>query len=257
MKSGEYGGSQSRVAQTALHQSRIRAGGREAHRPGRAWRTALRTRGSRLAVVAAVLTSTLVAGCFPLAATTIGAGGFAIADRRTMGAQIEDQSIQVRANSRVKEVLPGNDQAYGTVTSFNRNVLLVGRAPDEAARERAEELVRSVGNVKSLRNDLRIGGPIISAINDTALTARVRTALLQVKGLEINAVRIVSENAVVYLMGLVTQDEADLATTAASKVSGVSSVVSMFEVLTEAQLVELIGKPVESGAPSGPPSDRR
>ena len=57
-------------------------------------------------MVAALLTSTLVSACFPLAATTIGAGGLAIADRRTMGAQIEDQSIQVRANQRVKEVLP-------------------------------------------------------------------------------------------------------------------------------------------------------
>ena len=163
----------------------------------------------------------------------------------------------MRANQRVKDVLPGDDQAYGTVYSYNRHVLLVGRAPDEAARERAGEMVRSVGNVRSLRNDLRVGGPIISAINDTALTARVRTALLQVKGLEINAVRIISENSVVYLMGLVTQQEADLATEAASKVSGVASVVSMFEVLSDEQMVELIGKPVENAPAGGPPADRR
>ncbi|MFT3800239.1 MAG: BON domain-containing protein [Burkholderiaceae bacterium] len=194
--------------------------------------------------------SSLLGGCFPMLATSIGASAIAVADRRTLGAQIEDQSIQARGNQRLKEVLPGDDNAYVTVNSFNRRVLLVGQAPDEQTRERAAQLAGTLGNISMIHNEIRVGGPLVSAAKDTALTARVRAKLIGIKDFDANAVRIVSEDSVVYLMGIVTEREGRIASEAAAEVSGVRSVVTLYDLITEQQLAELYRRPPEN---TGPP----
>lgn len=203
------------------------------------------------ATLAITALGSMLSGCFPLAVTTLGATTMSVIDRRTMGAQIEDQSIQSRGNQRLKEILPGDETAYATVNSFNRRVLLVGQAPDEKTRDQAAALVGTLGNVRLIHNEIRVGGPVISSARDTALTAKVKTALLQLKEFDINAVKVITENAVVYLMGLVSQDEADRAVQAASGVSGISRVVTLFDVLSEQDYKEMVGKPVEQ--PGGGP----
>lgn len=207
---------------------------------------------TRLLAIALGITAlgTVLDGCVPLVAVGMGAGAMSVVDRRTMGAQIEDQSIQSRGNARLKDVLPGDENAYATINSFNRRVLLVGRAPDEKTKELAAQQVGTLGNVKMIHNEIRVGGPVISAARDTALTARVKGNLLQVKELDLSAVKVITEDSVVYLMGLVTAKESKLASDAVSAVPGVTRVVTLFDVISEEELIDLIGKPPEP--PSSP-----
>lgn len=196
-----------------------------------------------LAWVAALSGAIVLAGglsaCVPLAATGFVAGAAVAIDRRTAGAQIEDQSIQIRGNQRIKEVLPGDDAAYAYVHSFNRRVLLVGLAPDEAAKERAGKLMATVPNVDRVYNEIHVGatGGFGSA-QDTATTAKVKAALVREEPLDSSAVRVVTEQGIVYLQGLVTENEEKVAAQAASKVSGVRKVVTLFERMSDEALAE-------------------
>ncbi len=109
------------------------------------------------ACVTAVLTT--LTACLPLAATGALIGATVSVDRRTVGTQIDDQAIQLRANQRIKEVLPGDDKGYAYVTSHNRRVLLTGLAPDARSKARAEQIAASVDNVRGVYNELNIGSP--------------------------------------------------------------------------------------------------
>ncbi len=191
------------------------------------------------ALTGAAALSAALSACVPLAATGLIVGSAAVIDRRTAGAQIEDQSIQARGNQRVKEALPGNDDAYAYVNSFNRRVLLVGLAPDEAARERAGRLAGTVPNVDRVYNEIQVGklGGFGSA-QDTATTAKVKGSFLREKDLDVSSIKVITEQGIVYLMGLVTEREETLAAQIAAKVSGVRKVVTLFERISEEDLAE-------------------
>lgn len=191
------------------------------------------------ACVTAVLTT--LTACLPLAATGALIGATVSVDRRTVGTQIDDQAIQLRANQRIKEVLPGDDKGYAYVTSHNRRVLLTGLAPDARSKARAEQIAASVDNVRGVYNELNIGSPSLlsSSARDTLVTAKVRSALFQDKTIEATAVRVVTELRTVYLMGLVTREEGAHISKVASQIPSVDKVVTIFDFISEQDLQTL------------------
>ncbi len=194
-------------------------------------------------------------GCAPLLFTGAAMGTVAGLDRRTVGAQLEDQSLQVRGTQRIKAVLDGSDSAYAYVNAYNRRLLLTGLAPDEASRERAGRIASGLDNVRDVFNEIQVGksGDVPGAARDTATTAQVKTAVARAEQVDGSAVKVVTEAGIVYLMGIVTQREADAAIAAARKVSGVRKVVTLFEFITEAQLAEIMkeraAKPADTRMP--------
>jgi len=195
---------------------------------------------ARASLVATLIGASLAAsGCFPLAATGIVVGAMAAVDRRTVGAQTEDQSIELKASGDLRQQLGGTGGV--AVTSFNRTVLLTGQVLDEPTKRRVAEIVGKVENVRSVHNELVVSGraSIGTYAADTALTTKVKASLIDAKDLQSNAFKIVSESEVVYLMGIVTRAEGDRAAQLVSRVSGVKRVVTVFEYVTPDELARI------------------
>lgn len=201
----------------------------------------LRTFGCLLA--AATLAGSLAA-CAPL---VIGGGavmGAMVAvDRRTTGTQVEDEGIEMRTASRIREALSEN--AHVNVTSYNRQVLLTGEVPSAADSQKAEQIALAVENVRSVVNDLGVmpGSSLTQRSKDTFITGKVRASLVDAKDLSANAFKVVTERNVVYLMGRVTPREAKRSAEIARGVDGVSKVVRVFEVISEEELSRMAAKP--------------
>jgi osmotically-inducible protein OsmY len=206
--------------------------------------TALRstTRAVALAVGALALVGTLSA-CAPLVIG--GAVGTALVatDRRTSGAQLEDQGIELRATNRLREQL--GERGNVSVTSYNRQVLLTGEVPTEAAKAAAEQTVAGVDNVRSVVNELAVLGvsSLTQRSSDTLITGRVKAAMIEARDLAGNAVKVVTTRGTVYLMGRVTAREADRATDIARNTSGVQRVVRVFEIITDEELARILPQP--------------
>jgi len=183
-------------------------------------------------VLATAIVSTLSA-CAPVVVGGAAAGGAMAADRRTSGAYLEDEGIEWKALTRANESL--GDKIHLNVTSYNRNVLLTGEAIDEAAKQKAEAIAKAVENVRSVTNELQIGGAssYTSRSNDTLLTSKVKAEMIKEDRFPPNYVKVVTEDAVVYLMGMVTQKEAEDAVNIARNTDGVKKVVKVFEYVTE------------------------
>jgi osmotically-inducible protein OsmY len=169
-------------------------------------------------------------GC---AAAVVGgaATGTAVAlDRRTTGVYIGDQEIELRAMNRLREAFPQKTDNI-SATSYNRQVLLTGQVPDEPIRSRAGEIVKGIPDVRTVFNELSISGiaSLTSDANDVAITSKVKTRLLRDERVPGSKIKVVTESSVVYLMGLVTQAEADVATDIARTTSGATKVVTLFE----------------------------
>ncbi|MGE0808554.1 MAG: BON domain-containing protein, partial [Burkholderiaceae bacterium] len=179
-----------------------------------------------LALALASLTGVL-SGCVPLLATSGAAATMSVIDRRTVGTQIEDQSLQLRGTRLLKDVLPGGDTAYANVNAYNRRVLVTGLAPDEAAKRRAGQLAATLDNVREVHNELQVGTPseVPSSAGDTGVTASVKAQFLK-SDIDVSTIKVVTEARVVYLMGEVTEREGRAAAQAASRVSGVRKVVT-------------------------------
>jgi osmotically-inducible protein OsmY len=185
---------------------------------------------------AALLGAGLLA-CAPLVVgSAVGTGVLVATDRRTSGAQLEDQGIELKAASRLRDQF--GDRARVVVTSFNRRVLLTGETPTEADKATAERVVAGVENVKVIVNELGVmSSPSLTARSaDALVTARVKAAMIDASDLQANTVKVVTERGTTYLMGLVTQREADRATDITRSISGVQRVVRAFEVISDAEL---------------------
>ncbi|MFN2644549.1 MAG: BON domain-containing protein [Burkholderiales bacterium] len=183
------------------------------------------------AVLPILAAATLVLqGCVPM---VLGAGGAAayssLEDRRSTGTQIEDESIEVRASNRISDRF--GSSVHVNVTSYNRFTLLTGEVPDDRAREEVEKIVRAVPNVRDVTNDLQVAGisSYASRANDAYLTTKVRGRLLDTKRVKPVHLKVVTEAGAVYLMGLVTEPEADEAVDIARNTGGVRKVVKVFE----------------------------
>lgn len=198
-------------------------------------RAALR---ATLAAGAAAVLAGALSGCVPLVVGGAAATGIGVlaTDRRSSGAQLDDQGIELRTAARIRDV--ANDQMNITTVSYNRQVLMIGTVGSEVDRQRAEEAVRGTVNVRSVVNEVVIGPALNIArrSNDTYITGKVKASLLDAKDVSGNAFKVVTEGGVVYLMGLATRRELERATGVARTVSGVEKVVRVVEVLSEAQL---------------------
>lgn len=196
----------------------------------------------RVAVVAALIASTLgLSGCLPLAASGVAVGTMAAIDRRTVGAQTEDQAIELKAVTQMGNAIK---QSGGiAVTSYNRKVLLTGQVASEQDKAAAERVAATLGNVRSVHNELQVLGrpSFTTSAADVAITTRVKTAMLNAPDLQANAVKVVTESGNVYLMGLVTRREADRAAQVASRVGGVQRVITVFELITEEEAAAIHG----------------
>jgi osmotically-inducible protein OsmY len=170
-------------------------------------------------------------------------GGLVVTDRRTSGAQLEDEGIEQRASSRLNDAFV--DRVHINTTSYNRQVLLTGEVPTDADKNRVEQLVAGVDNVRGIINELSVLGnsPLGQRASDTLVTGRVKAALVDAQDLYANAFKVVTERGVVYLMGRVTQREAARATEVVRSVSGVLKVVRVFEILTDEELQRMLPKP--------------
>ncbi|VWX60094.1 Transporter [Burkholderiales bacterium 8X] len=218
----------------------------------------MKTRSIQRACAMLVAGCALAAGltaCVPLVvggAAAVGMGLVAT-DRRSSGAQLDDQGIELRAAARVRDI--ANDEMYVSVTSFNRQVLLTGTVGTEADRRRVEDAVRRVDNVRSVVNEVAVGpsSSFQSRSNDTFISGKVKASLLDAKDIFANSFKVVTERGVVYLMGLATRRETDRATEIARGVAGVEKVVRVVEIVSEA---ELAGQ-VQQGGSGAPASNSR
>jgi len=174
----------------------------------------------------------LLQGCVPLVAGAAVGGTVMVAtDRRTTGTQVDDEFIEDKASYTIRERFKGD--FHVNVTSYNGIVLLTGEVPAEAARADIAQVVLTTPKARAVQNELAIG-PVTdlnSRSNDTLITSKVKTRFVEANKFQINHVKVVTERATVYLMGIVRRDEGDAAAQIASTTSGVQRVVKVFEYL--------------------------
>ena len=210
------------------------------------------TRNLPLASLAAALLATTLAGCAPLViGGAAAAGAIMMNDRRSSGTQLEDETIEMRAASRLSEAF--GDKAHINVTSYNRQVLLTGEVPNEAAKQQAEQIVGKVDTVRTVVNELAVLPPtsLSQRSSDTFVTGKVRASFVDASDLQAQAFRVVTERGTVYLMGRVTAREAERGSNIARQIPGVQRVVRVFEVMTPEELRQA-GVNVPSGPATAP-----
>ena len=195
-------------------------------------------------VTVAIAAAALLVGCAPLVvgAAVVG-GAMVVTDRRSSGAQVDDEVIEAKASGRIGEALPGDNVRVNT-TSYNRMVLLTGEVPKEGDKTTAEQVVARIDNVVSVVNELTVGPP--NSFNEKTkaafITTKVKASLVDAKDVFANQIKVVTHRGVVYLMGRVTEREATRASEIARGVSGVVKVVKVFEILSEAELASRAAK---------------
>ena len=184
-------------------------------------------------IIALILCFSLLQGCTAVVVGGAATGAAAATDRRTLGTQIDDNTIELKAGVILKEAEGLEDHARIVVKSVNGHLLVVGQTPNDYLRELAIKTLKQIEGVKRIHNQVRIGSitSITTRTEDTWITARIKIKLLTADGVNSNNISVLTENAEVYLMGLVTEDEAQKAAEVARNISGVEKVVKVFEIL--------------------------
>ena len=198
--------------------------------------------------LSSLLLLSALSACAPLMIAGVAGTALVASDRRTSGAQLEDETIELRAQARIRDNL--GERVHVNVTSFNRQVLLTGEVTAEKDRQGVLQLVERIENVKSVVNELSVM-PLTNLSersNDLLITAKVKASFVDSKDLFASAFKVVVERGVVYLMGRVTQREANSATQRARNVGGVNKVVRLFEVISEEELRSLLPPPAPADA---------
>ncbi len=175
----------------------------------------------------------LLSGCIPVLIAAVGAtaGGAIIYDKRSSKVILQDQDISNKALNSLNADPILSGVARVSVATFNHVVLIVGQTQSEALRQRAYEDVSRIPGVKRIYNQVQVS-PVLTKWDhseDAWVTSKVKAAMLAKSGLRSSQIKVVTENKVVYLMGLVTPTQAKLASEAASHVEGVRKVVQVFE----------------------------
>jgi osmotically-inducible protein OsmY len=186
-----------------------------------------------LTLAAAALLGT--SGCAPLIIGGAAGTVLVATDRRTAGTQLEDETIELRAKSQIREQL--GTRVRVEVNSYNRLALLTGEVASAADKQAVERIVAGVQNVRSVVNELAVlSTPSLwDRSNDLLITGKVKAAFIDAK-VPVTAVKVTTERSVVYLMGRVTAKESETATNAARSISGVQRVVRMFELVSQEEL---------------------
>lgn len=177
----------------------------------------------------------LLTQLFACAVVAVGgaaaATGTAVVDRRTTGTLVEDQTIEVKALKAIHDDAELNEQAHINVTSYNTVVLITGETPTDALRQNAMELVKNIDKVTHVYNELTIAAPssLTSRGSDSIITTKVKTKLFADKNVSGIQFKVVTEKGVVYLMGIVSRAESEIATDIARQTGGVQKVVKLFQ----------------------------
>jgi osmotically-inducible protein OsmY len=197
-------------------------------------------------LLAASLGSGLSA-CAPIMVGGTVMSALVATDRRTSGAQLEDEGIELRASNRVRDNL--GDRVHVNVSSYNRRVLITGEVPNEQDKQLVGQIVSKVENVQLVVNELVILGntTLTQRSSDVLVTGKVRAGFIDAQDLYANAFKVVTERGVTFLMGRVTQREADRATDITRTTSGVQKVVRVFEIISEDELRNLLPQPAPAG----------
>lgn len=215
--------------------------------------SAQRLRRAGLAMGTAVLIGAQLSACAPLVLGTAVGGALMATDRRTSGALVEDKGINIKSSNRISEIL--GDRGRVSVNAYNRKVLLTGEVPTEADRTAVAQTVAAVENVSEVINEVVVGptAGLGTRSSDALLASKVRATLIDARDLMSNAFDVVVSRGDVYLMGIVTEREADSAAQLTARISGVQRVIKVFEFISEDELARRLPRP-EPGS-SVPASD--
>ena len=205
------------------------------------------------AVALGLVATAMLSACAPLLVGGALVGGAMVAtDRRTSGTIVEDETIELKAGSRIREAL--GERGNVGVTSYNRVVLLTGDVPEAADKATAEQVVARIENVQSVVNELVVGlaRSVISRSKDVFLTSKVKASLIDARDLFSNSIKVVTSHQTVYLMGRVTEREATRAAEVARGVDGAQKIVKVFDLVSEAELANQLPRaaaPASSARP--------
>ena len=209
----------------------------------------------KIILSAALLAATLptLQGCVTAVATGVTVGVLAALDRRSIATQTDDETIEWKALSRISDKF--GKENHVNITSFNRKVLISGETPSEDNKARIGELVRGVEGVQGVWNELYVGpsSSLSGRSNDTYITSKVKARFVDANKFSPNHVKVVTEAGVVFLLGLVTQAEANAAVEIARTTGGVQKVVRVLEIITPEQAKVLDNRP--DPGPESKPGD--
>lgn len=199
-----------------------------------------------------VMVASLAGGlsaCAPVMLGGAALGTLVAIDRRTSGTQLEDEGIELRSASRINDNV--GDRVHVNITSYNRVVLLTGEVPSPQDKQLVEQIVARVENVRSIVNELGVMGSstLTQRSSDALVTGRVKAAMVDAQDLFANSFKVVTERGTTYLMGRVTQREADRGTDITRSTTGVQKVVRLFEIISEEELQRML--------PQQSPSDKK
>ena len=212
-----------------------------------------------LALVKSVCVVTLLSSgltaCIPLIAGGFAGGALLATDRRTSGAQLEDEGIELRASNRIRNTV--GDRVHVNLTSYNRQALLTGEVPTAQDKKTVEQIVSQVENVAAVVNELAVSATstLTERSSDVLVTGRVKAMLLDAQDLQSNVFKVVTERGTTYLMGRVSTREADRATEVVRGPPGVQKVIRVFEILSEDELSRTLQVPVKQQPEPKPVSD--
>ena len=218
----------------------------------------------RKSLVIVALAAMLLGGCVPLVVGSAAVGtAMVVSDRRTSGSQLEDEGIEMRAANRIGELL--GDSGHVSATSYNRTLLLTGEVPNAQLRQQIGDAAARIDNVRTVVNETVVDFPasITQRSADTLTTGRVKAALVDTRNIQSRAIKVLTDRGVVYLMGIVTQREADIAAEVARNVGGVQKVVRVLEVVSENELARAraagsgttpVAAPAPAASPLPPPA---
>ena len=202
----------------------------------------------------ATLIASQLSACAVVAVGGVAAGAAVMADRRTPAVQAIDKGIELEAENALAKRF--GDNAHITVTSFYQKVLLTGEVKDADIKGEAGAYVKAMKNARSVFNELVVGpnSSYTSRANDSYLESKIKTQMVFTDQLPSNSMVIVAEGSSVYLMGILTQSEADLAKKIASNTNGVKDVYVYFDIISQEEKVRLEkqGK-ADQTQPSSPP----
>ncbi|MCM8596569.1 BON domain-containing protein [Accumulibacter sp.] len=205
---------------------------------------------SAVGVLLGALVLPVLQGCLPVLAASAATGGaMAAVDRRSLGTQTDDETTEWKASARATEQF--GDRAHLNFTSYNRKVLITGEVASPEMKTEIESLVASLPLVQGVYNEVTVGPPtsLTTRSNDAYLTTRVKARFVDSGKFNPVRVKVVTEAGVVYLLGLVTQSEADSAVQVARTTSGVVKVVTLMEIISPAKAREFDGSAPRSDTP--------
>ena len=207
----------------------------------------IRAAGFVATVVCAACLGSVLSACAPIVLGGMAMGTLVATDRRTSGAQLEDEGIELRAAGRIRESL--GDRVHVNVTSYNRQVLLSGEVPNQQDRQLVEQIVSRVENVRLIVNELGVMGntTLTQRSSDSLTTGKVKAAMVDAKDIFANSFKVVTERGTTFLMGRVTQREATRATEITRSTGGVQRVVRVLEIISEEELQRTL--PQQPAAP--------